>query len=180
MTVAEAQREVRDVYLHGAVGQLVSGMIWLTSAALGTWVGTKQAILALVVGGMFIFPLTQLALRLAGRPFSLGAANPLRHLAMQIAFIVPLTLPVAGAAALHNVNWFYPAVLVLVGAHYLPFVFLYGMGQYAVLAGAMLGGGVALGFAMPTAFTPGGWLGGTLLLAFAVWANALRRSGRAG
>jgi hypothetical protein len=39
MTVADAQREVRTVFLGGSVGQLVSAAIWLLSAGLSTWVG---------------------------------------------------------------------------------------------------------------------------------------------
>ena len=44
----------------------------------------------------------------------------------------------AGAAALHRPSWFFPACLVIVGAHYLPFVFLYGMcmWKFAALAAA--------------------------------------------
>lgn len=63
----------------------------------------------------------------AGPP---GAGNPLGPLGMQVAFIIPCSYPVIGAAVLHNVNWFYPAFMVIVGAHYLPFVFLYGMWHY--------------------------------------------------
>ena len=126
MTVAETQREVQFVFLGGAVGQLVSGAIWLFSAALGTWVAVRQAILTIVIGGMFIFPLTQLLLRTLRRPWSLSPGNPLLPLAIQIAFTVPLTLPVVAGAALHNIDWFYPGCAVIVGAHYLPFTFLYG------------------------------------------------------
>ena len=166
MTVPDAQREVRSVFLGGSVGQVVSGAIWLFSAALSTWGGTRQGIIALVVGGMFIFPLTQLVLRLAGRPWALSQGNPLRQLAIQVAFIVPLTLPVAGGATLHNVNWFYPACMIIVGAHYMPFIFLYGMWQYGVLAAALMGGGMALGITMPHEFSIGGWLAGAALVLF--------------
>jgi hypothetical protein len=168
MTVTEAQREVRTIYRGGAVGQVVSGAIWLVSSALSTWAGIAPGIIGLVVGGMFIFPLTQLVLRLAGRPYSLSPANPMRQLAMQVAFIVPLTLPVAGGAALYNVNWFYPACMVLVGAHYLPFIFLYGMWQFGALAAAMLGGGFWLALRMPHEFVAGGWATGALLVLFGV------------
>ena len=41
MDVQEAQREVRSVYVGGFWGQLVSSVIWLVSAALGTWVTPK-------------------------------------------------------------------------------------------------------------------------------------------
>jgi hypothetical protein len=130
MTVADAQRDARTVFLCGSVGQLVCGGIWLLSASLSTWVGIREGIIALVVGGTFIYPLTQIVLRLLGGPLALSRGNPLRQLAIQVAFIVPLTLPVVGGATLHNVNWFYPGCMIVVGAHYLPFIFMYGMWQF--------------------------------------------------
>jgi len=143
-------------------------VIWLASAALATWVGQRYGILVLVLGGIFIFPLTQLALKLLGRPSGLSQGNPFNQLAMQVAFIVPLNLPVIAAAAMYNVNWFYPALMLIVGTHYMPFIFLYGMWQYAVLAAALIGGGVAIGLLLPASFTPGGWLTAAVLLAFAL------------
>jgi hypothetical protein len=175
MTVADAQREVRTVFLGGSVGQVVSGAIWLLSAGLSTWVGTREGIIALVVGGMFIYPLTQLVLRLLGRPWALPRDNPLWQLGVQVAFIVPLTLPVVGGAALHNVNWFYPGCMIVVGAHYLPFMFMYGMWQYGVLAGALLTGGILLGLQAPQEFALGGWLAGAAMLLFGIVAGEIAR-----
>lgn len=169
MQVSEAQEEVRAVYLNGAIGQFVSAAIWLASAALASAASVRTAILALVFGGMLIFPITQLVLRARGGRYELAAANPLRHLAMQIAFTVPMTLPVAGAAALYNVAWFYPACAVIVGAHYLPFVFLYGMWQYALLSGALVTGGIAYAFLLPHAFAPAGWFTGAALALYGAW-----------
>ena len=178
MTVAETQREVQFVFLGGAVGQLVSGAIWLFSAALGTWVGVRQAILTIVIGGMFIFPLTQLLLRTLRRPWTLSPGNPLRPLAIQIAFTVPLTLPVVAGAALHNINWFYPGCAVIVGAHYLPFTFLYGMWQYALVSAVLITGGLGLAMRMPESFTPAGWFTGMVLVIFAAWLSLSRFSRR--
>ena len=167
MQIAEAQREVRTVFMGGFVGQLVSGGLWLVSAALGTWLTPRYGILLLVFGGMFIFPLTQAALRVMGRRASLGADNPMGQLAMQVAFTIPLAMPVIGAATLHRTNWFYPACMIVVGAHYLPFCFLYGMWEFALLAAALVGAGLGLGLYLPGAFSPGGWLTGALLVLFA-------------
>jgi len=177
MDVRDAQREVRTVFIGGFPGQLVSGVIWLLSAAAGTWHSRRLAIIVLVIGGMFIFPLTQLLLRAMRRPASLSPGNPLGGLAMQVAFIVPLSLPLIGAAALHRVGWFYPAFMIVVGAHYLPFVFLYGMWQFAILGALLIAGGVALGLALPDAFGLGGWLTGAVLVLFAIAGRsiALRR-----
>jgi hypothetical protein len=168
MEIKAAQQEVRSVFLGGSVGQAVSGGLWLLSAALATWVNLRYGIILLVLGGIFIFPLTQLVLKLLGHAAALNKANPLNQLAMQVAFIVPLNLPVIGAAALYNVNWFYPAFMVVVGTHYMPFIFLYGMRLYAVLAAVLIGGGVAIGFLLPHNFIVGGWLTGVVLLLFAV------------
>jgi hypothetical protein len=168
MEIKAAQQEVRSVFLGGSVGQAVSGGLWLLSAALATWVSVRYGIILLVLGGIFIFPLTQLALKLSGHSASLDKANPLKQLAMQVAFIVPFNLPVIGAAALYNINWFYPAFMVVVGTHYMPFIFLYGMRLYAVLAAILIGGGVAIGFILPHNFIAGGWITGVVLLVFAV------------
>jgi uncharacterized protein DUF7010 len=171
MIVEDAQREVRSIYLGGMVGQLVCGALWLVSSAIGTWMSPGRGIAVLCVGGALIFPATQLVLRAMGRPASLSPANPLRHLAMQIAFTIPLALPLVGAATLHRLNWFYPAMMIVVGAHYLPFVFLYGMRYFAVQCGVMVAGGVMLGLYKHDVFSLGGWLMGVGFLMFAIVAR---------
>jgi len=168
MEIKTAQQDVQSTFVRGSVGQTVSGLIWLTSAALATWVSGRYAIIVLVVVGIFIFPLTQLALRLLGRAPGLPRNHPFNSLAMQVAFIVPLSLPVIGAASLYNINWFYPAFMLVLGVHYMPFIFLYDMWEFGVLAAALIGGGVAIGLYIPHTFALGGWIAGVLLLLFAV------------
>ncbi|MHB1134471.1 MAG: DUF7010 family protein [Chloroflexota bacterium] len=167
MILSDAQREVRSVFLGGAVGQLVTGLIWLLSAALSTLVGQREGILALVFGGMFIFPLTQLALRLTGRAASLRRENPLGQLILLSTVAMGATYPLIYAATAYNLNWFYPAFMIVVGAHYLSFVFAYGMWQYGGLAVALIGGGLVLALYFSTTFSAGGWLAGLTLLVFA-------------
>jgi hypothetical protein len=173
MQVTDAQREVREVYLGGSVGQLVSGALWLAAAAAGTWGSTRLAMAVLLLGGILIFPVTTGVLKGMGRRAALSPENPLGGLAMQVAFTVPLGLLVALAAAGHRREWFFPACMLIVGAHYLPFVFLYGMRTYALLAALMCGGGIALALYGPPAFTLGGWLTGGVLVAFAIVLRAV-------
>lgn len=167
MNVGDAQREIRSVYRGGLAGSLVSGALWCASAAVATTGNRSGAILLLVLGGMFIFPLTMLALRLAGRPATTRPGNPLNMLAMQVAFTVPLALPIVLALAQRAPRWFYPSLLIVVGAHYLPFVFLYGMVQFYALAAAMLAAGITLGWYVNADFAAGGWIGGASLIVFA-------------
>jgi hypothetical protein len=168
LDIETAQMEVRTTFLQGSVGQAMSGVIWLISSVLATWVSQRPAILVLVLGGAFIFPLTQLGLRLLGRPGGLPRQHPMNQLAMEVAFIVPLSLPVVGAAALHNINWFYPALMVILGVHYMPFIFLYGMREFGVLSAALIGAGVAIALLLPNVFAAGGWFTAGALLLFAL------------
>jgi hypothetical protein len=167
VNITDAQRDVRTVFVGGFAGQLVSSAVWFLSAAAATWYSARTAIGLLVFGGMLIFPLTQLLLRLMGGPSSLPNGHPMNALGMQVAFTVPLSLPLIGAATLYRQNWFYPAFMVVVGSHYLPFVFMYGMWQFAILAASLIAAGIVIALYLPFAFSLGGWLTALLLLIFA-------------
>jgi hypothetical protein len=179
MEIADAQREVRTVFLGGSVGQFVSAAIWLASAAVATFAEPKLGFWGLAIGGAAIFPLTQAILWMGGGRTSCSRENPLHFLGMQIAFTVPIVLPVAGAATLYNRGWFYPACLIIVGAHYLPFVFLYGMRTFAFLAASLIAAGFFLGFCAPQQVVAGGWIGGGILCVFAcILALVFRRTAK--
>ena len=167
MNINDALRDVRNVFVGGFAGQLVSSAVWFLSAALAEWRSSTSAMVALVLGGMLIFPLTQLLLRIMGRATALPKGHPMNALAMQVAFWVPLTLPLIGATTLYRQNWFYPAFMIVVGAHYLPFIFLYGIWQFGILAASLIGAGVAIALYMPSAFSFGGWFTALALFVFA-------------
>src|SRR5258708_21198788 len=178
MDIQDAQRESRSVYIGGFWGQLVSSIIWLVSAALGTWVTRKASILAVVIGGFFIFPLTQLMLRLSGRRASLSRGNPFNYLGMQVAFVLPFSMLLLVPVGLYNLNWFFPALMVLLGAHYLPFGTLYGMPMFLFLAGILIAAGVGIAHYFLGTFSLGAWFGGLALFSFAwIWRSLSPRAG---
>ena len=167
MNIQDAQREVRSVYIGGFVGQLVSSAIWLVSAALGTWVTPKASILTLVIGGFFIFALTQMLLRLSGRRASVSRENLFNSLGMQVAFALPFSMLLLVPVGFYKLNWFFPALMILVGAHYLPFATLYGMRMFLFLAGILIAMGVVIALWFSGTFSLGAWVGGLTLFAFA-------------
>ncbi len=181
MLIATAQREMRSAFLGGFVGQLLAGLIWAASAAVSTWGSQGFGMALLFFASMLLFPLTHLVLRALGRPARLSRDNTLGQLAMQIAFTVPINFLLVGAATLYRENWFYPAAMIVVGAHYLPFIFLYGMWHFGVLGGLMIAGGAAIGLYGPDVFSLGGWLSALVLIAFAIVGRqvVLREEGRA-
>jgi hypothetical protein len=113
MLVQDAQREVRTVFVGGFWGQLVSSIIWLASAGIATWVSPKAGIWTVVAGGFFIYPLTQLLLRLSGRRASVARDNPLGKLGMQIAFAGGLPMLLLVPVTEFRLTSFYPALMVL-------------------------------------------------------------------
>src|SRR5262249_10995425 len=141
--------------------------VWVASCACTTWLGPRLGILVLVLGGFCIFPVTQGVLRALGRSAALSKDNPLWELSIEVAFIVPLLLPLVGAATLHRAQWFYPAWAMLVGAHYLPFAFLYGMRMFLALAGVMVWTGFAIGYWQPVDGVVAGWVSAAAMIVFA-------------
>jgi len=178
MDIQDAQRESRSVYIGGFWGQLVSSVIWLVSAALGTWVTPRASILAVVIGGFFIFPLTQLMLSLSGRRASLSRENAFNSLGMQIAFVLPPSMLLLVPVGLFRLNWFFPSLMVLLGAHYLPFATLYGMRMFLFLAGVLIVAGVVIAQDFSGTFSFGAWVGGLALFVFA-WIGRFIATGEA-
>lgn len=176
MTIAEAQADVRGLYSGGFHGQLVSAVIWLFAAAAAQWMSIESAVVVLFVGGTLIFPLTRLVILLTGRPASLPPGHPMSALAVQIAFTVPIGLVVVVALLSGHGELFFPASMMVVGAHYLPFVFLYGMRTFAYLAAALVVPGILLLVWVPAPAALGGWLGGAVLAVFAFLLRAAARS----
>ncbi|HKW89433.1 MAG TPA: hypothetical protein VJN21_11830 [Candidatus Acidoferrales bacterium] len=173
MEIAEAQRQVRSIYIGGSVGQLIIGILWLASAALATWDSLLVGGWVLIIGGFFIYPLLQLVLRAAGKPASLPAGNPLRELAIEVALMVGPLLFLVGAATLHRAVWFFPSTMIVIGAHYLPFSFLYGMRQFIALGVALVFPGILIGMYAPQFSTAGAWFTGAALVAFAFVGRAV-------
>jgi hypothetical protein len=99
---------------------------------------------------------------------------------MQVAFVLPFSMPLLLPVSQFNLNLFYPALMILLGAHYLPFVFLYGMRMFAVLAAFLLGGGIIIAMYFSGSFSIGAWYTGTLLLIFAAVGKSLVHNERQG
>ncbi len=165
--ISVSQREMRSAFLGGFAGQLVSGLIWLGASAVSVIVSQNYGMVFLFLGSMGIFPLTQFILRLMGRPARVPVGNGLWALGSQVAFTVPINFLLVGAVILYRPLWFFPAAMIVVGSHYLPFITLYGMKMFGVLAALLVSLGVGLALYGPAIFSLGGWLTGVILIVFA-------------
>jgi hypothetical protein len=166
-SISASQKEMRSAFLGGFAGQLVSGLIWLGASAVSVFVSQNYAMVFLFLGSMGIFPLTQLLLHLMGRSARVPDGNGLWALGSQVAFTVPINFLLVGAVILYRPLWFFPAAMIVVGSHYLPFITLYGMKMFGILAVLFISSGVGLALYGPATFSLGGWLTGVILIVFA-------------
>jgi hypothetical protein len=86
---------------------------------------------------------------------------------------------VAGAASLTQRGWFYPGCRIIVAAHYLSFVLLYGIRTFALLAAALASAGFAIGLMSSGRVVLGGWVEGVILFVFVILLLAAYKSGKA-
>ncbi len=130
MSFAEAQRDMRFAYYSGATGAVSSATAWLIAAFVATFVSPAAGIVALLLGGMLIFPASVLLSKIIGRPGKHSKGNPLAPLAIEGTIWMMLSILVAIGAAFYKVEWFFPAMLLVIAGRYLTFATLYGRRIY--------------------------------------------------
>jgi hypothetical protein len=164
-TVGEAQRDMRQAYLRGGPGVLVSGSVWLAAGAVALAATAQQAVLTLFIGAMAIHPIGTLLCRLLGRPGAHMRGNPLAPLAMENTLWLLFGCALAYGLSLWRSELFFPAMLLMIGGRYLTFATLYGMRVYWVLAALLAGGGMLLAQA-GAAMAVGAFAGGVIEIGF--------------
>lgn len=137
-TVKAAQADLRNGYANGSVGVIVSGIMWLISAFVAYQFSGKHAVWTLLIGGMFIHPVSMLLSKAVGVKGGHSKGNPLANLAMEGTIFMLMCLPLAFVLSLHQTEWFFPAMLLIIGGRYLTFATLYGTRLYWIM-GAVLG-----------------------------------------
>ena len=136
-TVQAAQLDMRHAYFGGGPGILISGIVWAIAAIVCAQLSPTRGIWALFIGGMFIHPVSVVVVRMLGRTGSHTPGNSMGALAMATTFWMILSFPIAYAASMFQIEWFFPAMLGVIGGRYLTFATIYGARIYWVF-GAVL------------------------------------------
>lgn len=167
LTIGDAQRDMRSGYYGGAPGVLASSIAWLVAGAVAMLVSPTAAVWALFIGGMFIFPVGVVIAKLLGRAGVHSRGNPLGALAMEGTVLLMVCLPLAFVASLYKLEWFFPAMLVVIGGRYFTFATLYGSRIFWALGGTLVVAAFLLvALRLPT--EAGAFAGGLIELVFAV------------
>lgn len=167
MDFTESQKDMSRAYYGGATGALASGIVWISAGLIGLYSSPFNSMLALLIGGMFIFPISLLFSKLLGASAKHGATNVLSKLAIENLGILFGGLFIAVIVAQLNSLLFYPVMLVIIGARYLTFQTLYGLKVYWALGGLLMISGFYLAI-FPSHFTLAAFVGGFIELAFAL------------
>ena len=136
-SLAGAQCDMRQAYYGGAPGMLTSALVWAVAAIVCFRVSPERAIWTLFVGGMFIHPVAVVLNKLMGRSGQHLSGNPLGTLALATTFWMILAFPLAYAASLVRIEWFFPAMLFIIGGRYLTFSTIYGTRIYWACGAAL-------------------------------------------
>lgn len=164
----DAQADMRAGYQCGAPGVAVSGLVWLVAGGVALGVSHVAAVWALLIGGAMIHPLGMLLARLTGARGSHSPGNPLASLAGEGTVWLLAGIVIAYGLHLLRIEWFFPAMLLVIGGRYFTFQTIYGLRTYWVLGGLLL----ALGMALVVTVAPvpvAALSGGALEVVFALW-----------
>jgi len=137
ITLQQAQADMRRAYFDGAPGIASSSAVWAAAGLAAVFASPREAVLALLFGGMLIHPLALLLCRGLGRSAKHDQRNPLASLAMATTVWLILSLPLAYVVSLHRVEWFFPAMLCVIGGRYMTFHALYGLRTYLLCGGVL-------------------------------------------
>ena len=166
-TIADAQRDMRNAYYDGAPGILCSGLVWLIAGMVALNLSDQHAVWTLLIGGMFIHPAAVLLNKVLGRSGKHHPANPLASLAMASTFWMIMCLVLAYGVSMLRIEWFFPAVLLIIGGRYMTFATLYGMRIYWAVGIALAASAYPL-FAFGASPATGALAGGAIEVGFAV------------
>jgi len=163
-SMVEAQADMRLGYYSGAAGVLASALAWSAAAGTAALVSPERAIWVLLVGGMLIHPVGVLICRLLGAPGAHSKLNPLGPLAAASTFWLIFSLPLAYGLGLQKPEWFFAAMLLIIGGRFLVFATVYGMRLYWALGISLAAAGVAshwLGLPAPVVAVAGAAIEGS-------------------
>lgn len=144
MSIAEAQSEMRLAYYSGGTGILASALAWWAAGGAAIFGTGQNAVWTLLIGGALIYPVSLVICKLLGASVSHPKSNPLGQLAGASTFWLIFCLPLAYVLSLQHPNWFFWAMLLIIGGRYLVFATIYGMRLYWALGLVLAASGFAL------------------------------------
>lgn len=167
LPIAADQQDMRQAYFGGAPGMLTSAVVWLTAGIVAVVQTPARAVWALFIGGVLIHPVAVLATKALGRSGAHRKSNPLGALAMATTAWMIFCLPLAYVVSLRRIEWFFPAMLLVIGGRYLTFATVFGSRVFLMCGAALALAAYALAATTSSPAT-GAFTGAAIEAAFAI------------
>lgn len=142
MDFLEAQKDMRNAYLGGGSGVLISGIVWITAGIVAIYYSKQTSIIVFFIAGMLIHPIGILAAKLFNRSGKHLKKNPLANLAMESTVVLFIGLFLVYSLFQTLPNWFFPIMLMIIGVRYLIFQTIYGTKIYWILGMVLIAVGM--------------------------------------
>lgn len=160
--------DFRQTYMGAAPHSIVVGLLWIISGVISNYTSTTIAILFFFFATAINFPIGELFRKLFKVQNKMSKENKLDKLFPLLSMTIPLSIPLVYMAVQHNINWFFSAFSVLIGAHYLPFVWAYKMPTFAVLGVLIVLSGSYIAYFYPDSFDLAAYTTGGLIVLFGI------------
>lgn len=127
MQLNEAHEDLRQAYVDGGPGTVISGLVWIAAAVAQARAGIGTGFAVLFFGGMLIFPLSLLVNRFWLRRPGESPENPFGRLVLESTVAMIGGLFAAWLFLRHDPALVMPLAALAVGAHYFAFRTAYGL-----------------------------------------------------
>ena len=137
MSLNSHQQELRYAYVRGGPGAIISGGVWFAAALTAMYSSISDGFFLLFFAGMFIFPVSKLALKLVFQRGPESKSNPGSLICLETVFPMVGGLFAAWLLLPYRPEFVFSASAIAVGTHYFGFRTAYGDWTYWVF-GAVL------------------------------------------
>lgn len=168
MEIIKAQQDMRAAYVGGAPGVLVSGLVWVLAGGVATFTTFQTSIIVFFLGGMFIHPLSIVVSKFVFNAPLQAKDNPFARLAFETTITLFVGLFLAFMVSQLKEDWFYPIMLLMIGARYFVFSTIYGNRLFWLLGLSLIALGGVLIFYLPVPSNQAAIAGGVLELLFSI------------
>ena len=137
MSLNSHQQELRYAYVRGGPGAIISGGVWFAAALTAMYSSISDGFFLLFFAGMFIFPVSKLALKLVFQRGPESKSNPGSLICLETVFPMIGGLFAASLLLPYRPEFVFSVSAIAVGTHYFGFRTAYGDWTYWVFGAAL-------------------------------------------
>ncbi|GGY75129.1 hypothetical protein GCM10011613_20790 [Cellvibrio zantedeschiae] len=134
----EQQNEMRHAHYEGALGILVSGLVWISAALVCFFIGVHEAVWTLLIGGGLIHPISMVVTKMLGRSAKTSKANSLNQLVMASTIWLILCCAMAYGLFVLKQELFFPVMMATIGSRYLIFASIFGRQIFWIMGASLI------------------------------------------